>query len=121
MKRLLLLAAGLALSACTTLGVSTPDTFNKRIATAYTLVQTVGDSATAAVQAGKLSPSDAGNVVTTGKAALAGLDVVRALHDSACPATAPATCAAPAADAKLTSTLAVLAALQAYLATQGAK
>ncbi len=111
MKRLILIACMAILTACASLGMQTPDTFNKRAAAAYATVQTVADSATAAVNAGKLSKADATNVVTTSRTALAAIDVATSLH-----ATNP-----QAGEDKLASTLSVLNALSAYLATKEAK
>jgi hypothetical protein len=88
-----------------------PDTFNKRIAAAYVTVNAVADSATAALTAGKITKADATNVVTTTRAALQAIDVANAIH-----ANNP-----QAGEDKLAATLAVLTALQAYLATQGVK
>ena len=98
------------LGACAQLGMQSPDTFNKRVAAAYVTVQTVADGATAALTAGKLSKSDATNVVTTGRTALQAIDVAAQLHS-----TNP-----KAGEDKLAATLAILTALQGYLATQGA-
>lgn len=121
MKRLALLFAACALAACAQLGLQAPDTFNKKIATGYATVQVVAESAKTAYVAGKLSEKDRTNVVSTTRAGVEGLDLAQTMYSAVCPATAPPGCAAPAADAKLTATLAVLTALQAYLATQGAK
>lgn len=96
---------------CASLGMQAPDTFNKKVAAAVTTVQTVADSAAAALAAGKLSKSDATNVVTTARAALNAIDVAEGLHS-----TDP-----KAADDKLAATLAILQALSAYLAAQGVK
>jgi len=114
------------LDGCAQLGTPPVDTFNKRAAVAYATVQTVAEGAVAAYTAGKLSDSDRTNVVTTGRAAVQGIMVAQTLHLQACPLrpqveTPDPACTAPAADAKLTATLAVLSALQAYLATQGVK
>lgn len=115
MKKLLFavlaLHAAALISACTALGMQQPDTFNKKVAAAYTTVQTVADSATAALKVGKLAQNDAVNVVATGKAAITALDVATSMH-----ATDPA-----GAENKLAATLAILTALQGYLATQGVK
>lgn len=108
------------LSACAQVGI-VPDTFNKKLAIGYATVQTVAESAAFAYAAGKLSDADKNNVVTTSKAAITGLDLAQTIYAGVCPKTAPQPCAAPAADAKLQATLAILTALQAYLATQGAK
>lgn len=101
----------LAIAACANLGMQQPDTFNKKVAVAYTTVTAVAESATTALKAGKLSTSDANNVVTTSKAALAAIDVAVAMSVSN----------PTGANDKLTSTLAILTALQAYLAAQGVK
>lgn len=88
-----------------------PDTFNKKVATAYLAVNTVADTATAALKAGKLSKDDATNVVTTSRAALQAIDVANVIYASN----------QQAGEDKLAAALAVLTALQAYLATQGVK
>lgn len=107
---------------CTALGVPAADTFNKKMAAGYATVQVVAESAKSAYTAGKLSEKDRTNVVTTTRAAIEGLDLAQTAYSATCPASAPPGCVAPAADAKLVATLAVLTALQAYLATQqGAK
>ncbi len=111
MKQLLLIACMAILTACTSLGMQTPDTFNKRAAAAYATVQTVANSATAAVNAGKLAKADAMNVVTTSRTALAAIDVATSLH-----ATNP-----QAGEDKLSATLVILTALSSYLATKEAK
>ena len=97
------------IAACTT--ATTPDTFNKRVAAGYVAVQTVADSATTALKAGKLSPADATNVSTTAKSVLQALDVATTLHAAN----------AAAGEDKLAAALAILTALQTYLATQGVK
>lgn len=109
-----------SLIGCASVGIET-DTFNKRMLAGYATVQTIAEGTTAAYQAGKLGEKDRSNVVATGRAALEGMELARTVHDQQCPATAPPTCKSPAADAKLTATLAVLTALQAYLATHGGK
>ncbi len=111
LTRTLMLVLALTLSACASLGVPSPDTFNKRVAVAQTTVQTVAESATAAYTAGKLSETDRTNVVTTGRSTLAAIDVARNMH-----ATNPT-----GAENKLASALAILVALQTYLASQGVK
>lgn len=114
MKRVQLFVAALALviiTGCAALGMQPADTFNKKTLAAVTLVQTVADGAAAGLAAGKLSKSDAQNVVNTSKAALSAIDVAESLH-----ATDP-----KAGEDKLAATLAILTALQSYLALQGAK
>ena len=109
------------IGACTAVGMAPADTFNKKVASAYALVNTVADSATAAYTAGKLSDADRTNVISTSSAAIAAIGVARRVRAEECPPTAPATCTSAKADDKLTATLTVLTALQSYLATQGAK
>lgn len=87
------------------------DTFNKKVLGAYATVQTVAESANAALVSGKLSKADAQNVVVTSRAALAAIDVAEHVH-----ATDPA-----AGENKLLSALVILQALQAYLVAQGVK
>lgn len=99
------------LAACAQLGMQTPATFNQRVAAGYTTVQTVAESATVALQAGKLSRADAANIVTTSRTALDGLAVAQTLHAGN----------AAAGEDRLAVTLAILQSLQAYLATHGAK
>lgn len=114
MKRIVLFLASLVLAtltACAAIGIAPTDTFNKRTAAAYATVQTIADAATAGLKAGKLSTADATNVVTTGRTALAAIGVAENLH-----ATNP-----QGGEDKLAATLAILTALQTYLATQGAK
>lgn len=126
MKKLILFAAVAMLAACASLGLSTSDTFMKRSAAAALTVQTVAESATIALKAGKLSKGDAENVVTTGRATLDGIRVAQTLYLSACPLL-PKTeisdpkCTAPAAENKLSAMLTIMTALQSYVATQGAK
>lgn len=122
--RILIAAAMLALlTACSSLGLVTPQTFEQRLAAGYLTVQTVAETATAAVKANKLSDADAKNVVQTSRAALQALGVAQQLRLEAClpppmVTASPAACSAPAADAKLQATLAILSTLSAYLATK---
>ena len=97
------------IAACAT--ATTPDTFNKKVAAAYITVETVADTANAALKAGKISKDDAANVVATSRAALQAIDVAKIVYTSN----------AQAGEDKLAAALAVLTALQAYLATQGVK
>jgi hypothetical protein len=108
-RSLVAFAFAFTMAACQSVGDL--DTFNKRMATAYTTVQAVADGAAAAKTAGKLTPADVTNVVNTSRAALAALDVANNLHT-----TDPKT-----ADDKLAATMAILVALQTYITTQGAK
>lgn len=108
-------------AACQSAGMLPVDTFNKKVAAAYATVQTVAESAGAAYKAGKITDADRLNVVNTSRTALVGIQTAESIYKGACPAGSPATCESPAATDKLTATLTVLQALQAYLATQGAK
>lgn len=131
MKKTLMMIAAMAtafaMAACTSMGMATPDTFNKKTLAAYKTVQTVSE--VAAANAGKtLSKSDAQNVYAVGQASIQAIQLAEQMYAASCPATAqpkvePAAvpCVSTAADAKLQATLAILTALQAYLATQGAK
>jgi outer membrane lipoprotein SlyB len=113
MKRLLAIAASLMLAllvGCTTMGVASPDTFKKRQLAGYTTVEGVANTANQLRAAGKLSETDRHNVVTTARTAVAGLDVAGQVHK-----TDPA-----GGEKKLAATIAVLTALQTYLASQGA-
>ncbi len=100
----------LALAACASEGLAL-DTFNKKVVGAYATVQTVAETANAALVSGKLSKADAQNVVATSRTALAAIDVAEHVH-----ATDPV-----AGENKLLSALVILQALQAYLAAQGVK
>lgn len=104
---------------CAQLGMSPADTFNKKLAAGYATVDAVAQGATQLVQQGKLHPTDQANVVATTKAGVQGLDLARSIYAQSCPPGSPATCAAPAATAKLEATIAVLTAMQTYLATKG--
>lgn len=121
LKRLSLFATVLLFAACAQLGLQTPQTFDQKLAAGYVTVQTVAETATAAYTAGKLKEADRTNVVTTTRAAITGLDLAKTTRDALCPPAAGPTCTAPAADAKLAATMAILTALQAYLATQQGK
>lgn len=95
------------LAACAQLGLQPVDTFNKKMVAAYATIQTVADTASSAYQADKLSDQDRANVVTTLRTATASLKAAGSMHD-----------ADPAgADTKLAATLAILTALQTYLAS----
>jgi hypothetical protein len=86
-----------------------PDTFNKKLATGYATVQTVNQSASTLLSAGKITKKDAQNVVDTSRAALVGLDAAKDL----------AATDLASAETKLAATAAILTALQTYLATKG--
>lgn len=99
------------LVACAQLGLPTPQTMNERIAAAQGSVTELRRSATTLVQTGKISSSDATNVLKTTDAAAEGIAVARSIS-----VTDP-----NAAQAKLQATVAVLTTLQAYLAARQTK
>lgn len=104
----LMFACALMFAACAQLGVPAADTFNKRLLAGYQTVETVASTASTLRTAGKLSDADRDNVVATSRTAIAGLDLAKQTH-----ATNP-----QAGNDKLTATITVLTALQAYLATK---
>lgn len=95
-------------AACAQLGVPAADTFNKRALAAYTTVEGINKTATSLKAAGKLSDSDRENIISTSRSAVAGIDLARQVH-----ATNP-----QGGEDKLTAMIAVLTALQTYLATK---
>lgn len=94
-----------ALTACSLLGVATPQTFNERLGAGYTTLTGARDATATLLSSGKLSASDAQNVQDQLNTARTGLDLARQVH-----ATNP-----PAGDAKLDAVVTGLTALQAYL------
>lgn len=108
MKRLdlfLLFVMAALIGACASLGVETPKTFNERVAVAQQTVTQVRLSATQLLQVKSISVADAENVLKQTDAAQEGVVIARSLGDS------------PAAGTRLQVSIAVLTALQAYLAT----
>jgi hypothetical protein len=97
------------LTACATLGIDAPKTFNERLAAGYTTVTGVRNTAATLLTSNKLSADDAQNVQSQADNARTGLDLARQIH-----ATNP-----PAADARLDAVVTGLTALQAYLNTRG--
>ncbi len=95
----------LLLSACASLGLQTPKTFNERLAAGYVSVTAARDTAATLLTAGKITAGDAQNVQQQADNARSGLDIARSVHE-----TNPA-----AGDDKLTAILAGLNALSAYL------
>lgn len=98
----------LMLFACAQLGVPAADTFNKKALVAYSTVEGVAKTAASLRAAGKLSDSDRENVLTTGRAAVTGIELAKQMR--------PAD--PQAAEDKLTATITVLSALSAYLASK---
>lgn len=109
MKKLLILAAALALSACSTLGIPKAETFNQRLAVGYASVTTVRSTAASLIDAGKLTAADGRNVQSGADSVRQGLDVARELHT-----TVPA-----AGEDKLAQALAALTVLEKYVAKKG--
>ena len=97
------------LTACATLGVSAPQTFNERLAAGYSTVTAARVTTATLLTSGKLSKDDAQNVQSQLGNARTGLDLARQIH-----ATDPA-----AGDAKIDAVVTALTALQAYLNTKG--
>ena len=95
---------------CAQLGLPTPATTNERIAAAQASVTQARATATQLLQAKKISSDDAQNVLKQTDAAREGIDLVRTMS-----AADPA-----GANNRLTQIVAVLTALQAYLATKEA-
>lgn len=96
---------------CAQLGVSAPATFKQKEVAAHATVEGIAKTALTLRMAGKLSDADRDNVVATLKSAEAGIDlaVMAAKTDPVAGAT------------KLDTSIAVLTALQTYLATKGGK
>jgi hypothetical protein len=103
MKRLsylfLLLAVG-----CATLGLPTPQTFNERLLAAYAGVTTVRDGGDKLLVARKISSADAENVQKQADNVRQGLDLAASMKDPVLAAN------------KLSTTVAILTALQTYQA-----
>lgn len=97
------------LTACATLGVEAPKTFNERLAAAYTMVTAARDTTATLLTSGKVSAAEAQNIQQQLDNARTGLDLARQVHG-----TSP-----PAGDAKLDAIVTGLTALQAYLSTRG--
>jgi phage terminase large subunit-like protein len=97
------------LTACATLGVSSPQTFNEKLAAGYSTVTASRDTTATLLTSGKLTAADAQNVQQQLDNARTGLDLARQVH-----ATDPA-----AGDAKIDAVVTALTALQAYLSTKG--
>lgn len=93
------------LTACTTIGVPAPQTFNERLAAAYSTVTAARDTTATLLTSGKLTAADAQNVNTQCDNLRSALDVARTLR-----ITDPVE-----ADSRLSATIAALTALQSYL------
>jgi hypothetical protein len=93
------------LQGCAALGLPVAQTFNEKVAAAYTTVSTVRGTAAGLVSAGKISPDDAQNVQNQCDHARAAIEIARQLH-----ATNPS-----GGDTKLASATLILNALNDYL------
>ena len=112
MKRInlyLALVLAVVLAACASLGVQAPATFNQKVLAAHATVTAIANSAGTLRATGKLSDADRDNVVSTLRSAEAGIDLAVTTYKAN----------PPAGGDKLTATITVLTALQAYLATKG--
>ena len=98
------------LAGCAQLGVQAPQTFNQKAVAAHGTVEGIAKTALTLHQAGKLSESDRTNIVATLRSAEQGIDLATIVSK-----TDPA-----GGLTKLDASIAVLTALQAYLATKGA-
>jgi hypothetical protein len=106
---ILLMVVALLVQGCAQSGgLLTPQTANERIAAAQAGVTQARVTATQLLQAKKISSDDAANVLKQTDAAREGIDVARTLS-----ATDPA-----GASSRLQTTLAILTALQTYLASR---
>lgn len=95
----------LILAACQSLGIPQADTFNKRVIVANGIVESTTTTIETLYLAGKLSKDEAQRANAQATNAATGIDVARTAHDSD-----PAT-----GNTKLTSVIAALGALNAYL------
>jgi hypothetical protein len=95
--------------ACGVLGIPKPENFSEKLASGYTTVTGVRNTAATLLTAEKIGSADAQNIQDGADNARAGLDIARTLQG-----TDPT-----AAQNRLTATLTVLTALEAYLATKG--
>lgn len=102
------LIALVVLSACTLLGVPSPETFNQRAAFALTQVTAVRESATELVSSGAITADDAQNIQQQADSARAGIDLALVFK-----ATDPEN-----AENRLAAANVVIDALKAYLQKQ---
>lgn len=106
---MLIIATALLFLGCAQLGVTAPATFNQKEAAAHVTIEGIAKTALSLHQAGKLSEADRSNIVATLRSAESGIDVAKLVAK-----TDPA-----GGLTKLDASIAVLTALQAYLATKG--
>lgn len=105
----LALVALLLIAACAQLGLPAPETMREKVAAAQGASTQLRATATQLLNAKKISSADATNVLKTTDAAAEGIALAMQLS-----ASDPA-----AADTRLKATVAILTALQTYLATKG--
>jgi len=101
----------IGVTGCAQLGVQAPQTFNQKAVAAHGTVEGIAKTALTLHQAGKLSESDRVNIVATLRSTEQGIDLATVVSK-----TDPV-----GGLTKLDASIAVLAALQTYLATKGAK
>jgi hypothetical protein len=104
-----LIAMLLMLSACATLNVPAPQTFNQKALAAYKGVDTAVQFGTTLLSAGKISEKDAQQVHDQAVNLKLGIEIAEQVH-----ATNPA-----AGEDKLAATITSLTALQGYLQARG--
>ena len=111
MKRHLLAAATalILLSACSALGVPTPQTFNEKEAAAISSVTAIRSTAASLLSSSKITAGDATNIQAQADNAREAIKVASSIH-----ATDPG-----AADSRLSAIITGLNAISAYLATRG--
>ena len=110
--RLAWIAAGLSLiTACASLGLAPADSFDARLAYAYGTHTAVLQAASAAVNAGTLTPKDGEAVLTLAQQSRTLLDSARAVES-----TDPSTAAG-----RLTLAASILTQLQTFLQSRGVK
>lgn len=100
----------ITISACSTFGVPTPETFNQNLAVSVAANTSVRETATTLLQAGKISAADAENVLKQTDVAREGLNVARSLSGTDL----------ASAQGRLEAVSAALKAMQAYLAAKQA-
>jgi hypothetical protein len=103
---LLLLAL---LVGCQAVGLPQPQDFNEKLTTGYGTITGINDTTAKLLAAKKIQPDDAQHILDQTKNARAGLDIVRAMHN-----TDPT-----GADSKLTAIRSALSALGTYLTSKG--
>lgn len=106
--RLLAVLILMIASACASLGLPSPSTFNERLAAATGTVTEVRNAADTLLIAKKISSDDAQNIQNQADNVRQGLNIARSMSKTDL----------SAANTKLTTTLTVLTALQAYIATK---